>query len=52
MRVDQTWNVGEKVYRTRLCRDDKCRWRVTTIETYAEDQVVPNHVRLSTRKKK
>lgn len=52
MRVEQTRNVGVEVYRTRICRDDACRWRVTTIERYAEQQLIPIKIRSSRRNNK
>lgn len=49
MRVEETRNTGEVVYRVRRCPG--CGWRVTTSEKYADEQALPNTVRRARRVK-
>lgn len=51
MRVQETRDAGETVYRVRKCRDTDCGWLVTTEEKYAEQQSIPMRVRRPSRKK-
>lgn len=42
-RVEETRDAGEAVFRVRRC--PVCGWRVTTEEKYAENQIIPRHIR-------
>lgn len=48
--VEETRDSGEQVIRVRKCKT--CDWRVTTLETYADEQSIPRAVRRPTEHKK
>ena len=51
MRVTESFDAGEWVYRTRQCVNPECRTRFTTHECAVEETSIPKWVRDMNRKK-